>query len=73
MLHIEGAYSGTNENVDKSFSIYLLNEIIINRHHRKLGYMSLTNSILSDELEKNRRDHKEIVLSTCIYLHFIQG
>jgi hypothetical protein len=37
MLHIEGVYSGTNENVDKSFSIYLLNEIRINRLRRKLS------------------------------------
>jgi len=37
MLHIEGLYSGTNENVDKSFSIYLLNEIRINRLRHKLS------------------------------------
>jgi hypothetical protein len=40
MLHIEGvytnAYSETNENVDKSLSIYLLNEIRIYRLRRKL-------------------------------------
>ena len=37
MLHIEGVYSGTNENVDKSFSNYLLNEIRINRLRHKLS------------------------------------
>jgi hypothetical protein len=41
MLHIEGVYtnvySETNENVDKSLSIYLLNEIRIYRLRRKLS------------------------------------
>ena len=37
-----------------------------------ITYVFDQQSILSDELgEKNRRHHKEIVLSTCIYLHFI--
>ena len=41
MLHIKGVYtnvySETNENVDKSLSIYLLNEIRIYRLRRKLS------------------------------------
>jgi len=37
MLHIEGVYSGTNENVDKSFYIYLSNEIRIYRLRHKLS------------------------------------